>query len=175
MRKLAPAVRRPASSHSLAAAVALVFVGAGTALGQATWPVEVLIPEVLSIRAPEDAIQFDFSEGYPPPEFPARYSGGTMPLQLHSSLEGVWTVSLEISDITDDSGTRIIPASQVHYRVDGGSWLQADGFAAVIHTHSGPTFGWFELSIEFAVEFTGTEQAGEYHLETIFTAQSETF
>jgi len=174
MTKLAATVH-PASGHFLAAAVAILFLCAGTAVGQATWPVEVLIPEALSVRAPEDAIQFDFSESYPPLEFLARYSRVTLPLQLHSSLEGVWTVSLEISDITDDSGTRLIPASQVYYRVNGGNWLQADGFAAVIHTQSGPTFGWFELSIEFAVELNGTEQAGDYRLETIFTAQSETF
>lgn len=155
-------------------AVAVLLSG-GTAAAEATWRSEVLIPEVLSIRAPEDAIRFDFSDDYPPLEFPVRYPGGTMPLQLQSSLEGSWTVSLEISDITDDSGTRIIPARQVLYRLDGGDWLTADGFAQTIHSQTGPTFGWLELRIEFAVELTGSEQAGEYQLGMTFTAQSEAF
>lgn len=153
---------------------AAVLLNTGTAAAEATWRSEVLIPEVLSIRAPEDAIRFDFSDDYPPLEFPVRYPGGTMPLQLQSSLEGSWSVSLEISNMADDSGTRIIPADQVYYRVNGGSWLQANAFPEIIHTASGPTFGWLELRIEFAVELTGNEQAGEYQLEMIFTAQSET-
>lgn len=155
--------------------LAALLLAGPLAGAQATWPVRMLIPEVLSIRAPDDAIAFDFSQDYPPLEFPARYPGGTMPLQLHATTEGIWTVSLEVSDIVDTGGLQLVPASQVLYRVNGGSWLRADGFPQVIHSQAGPTLGWLELTVEFALELTGAERAGEYRLETTFTAQSETF
>lgn len=147
-----------------------------SAAAQATWPVQLLIPELISIRAPTDAINFDLSgQGYPPLEFPVTYPGGTLPVQLHSSSQQIWTVSLEVSDIVSDNGMLLVPASQITYRVNGGGWLRANGFPQVIHSQNGPMMDWLEISIDFALELTGSERAGAYQVTATLTAQTEEF
>lgn len=154
----------------------LLLLSWGFAAAQATWPVEVLVPGLISVRAPSDALSFDLSaHGYPPLEFPVRYPGGTMPIQLFANTDGAWRVSLEISDIVSEQGLLLVPASQVHYRVNGGAWLQGNGFPQVIHTQNGPTVGWLEIIVELELELTGAEPAGEYVLSATVTAETEAF
>lgn len=148
----------------------------GYAFAQATWPIQVLVPELVSVRTPTDAIAFDLmAQGYPPLDFPARYQGGTLPVQLYSSAEGAWTVSLQIRDIVSESGLLLVPAQQIHYRVNGGVWLQGNGFPQVIHAQNGPTGGWLEITVELELELTGAEHAGEYLLSATLTAETEAF
>lgn len=154
----------------------LLFFGAPAVLAQATWPVDVLVPGVISVRAPADALAFDLSgTSYPPLEFPAVYPGGTLPLQLFSSSDDAWSVSLQISDIIDAEGLLLVPADQIMYRINGGTWLRANGLPQIIHTQTGPTFGWLEIRVELALELTGNEQAGNYGITTTVTAQTESF
>ncbi len=148
----------------------------GSVLAQATWPVHVLIPELITVRAPSDTLSFDLeTQNYPPLEFPATFSGGTLPVQVHSSSEQSWTLSLDVSDIIDDAGVLLVPASQVMYRVNEGGWLRANGFPQVVHAQNGPTLGWMEFSLEFMLELTGTERAGSYEVTATITAQTEAF
>ncbi len=154
----------------------LLWFSCGFAFAQANWPVEVLVPELVSVRAPADAIAFDLrAQGFPPLKFPARYQGGILPVQLYSSSEGAWSVSLQISDIVSEAGLLLVPAHQIHYRVNGGAWLQGNGFPQVIHAQNGPTGGWLELTVELELELTGTEHAGEYMLSATLTAETEAF
>lgn len=154
----------------------LLWLSCGWAFAQANWPIEVLVPELVSVRTPSDAIAFDLrAQGYPPLEFPARYQGGTLPVQLYSSTEGAWTVSLQINDIISESGLVLVPAHQVHYRVNGGVWLQGNGFPQVIHAQTGPTGGWLELTVDLELELTGAEHAGAYLLSATLTAETEEF
>ncbi len=154
----------------------LLLFGLGFALAQATWPVEVLVPGLISVRAPAAGISFDLqAQGYPPLEFPARYPGGTMPVQLFSNTDGAWSASLQISDIVSEEGLLLVPANQIHYRVNGGAWLQGNGFPQLIHAQNGPTGGWLELRIDIELELFGSEQAGEYLLSATITAETEAF
>lgn len=154
----------------------LLCFSCGFAFAQANWPIDVLVPELVSVRTPADALAVDLlAQGFPPLEFPARYKGGTLPVQLYSSSEGAWTVSLQISDIVSDSGLLLVPAQQIHYRVNGGVWLQGNGFPQVIHAQNGPTGGWLELSVDLELELTGAEHAGEYLLSATLTAETEAF
>ncbi len=163
-------------AHTRKVLVAVLALFAGTVLAQATWPVQVLIPELITVRAPSDALSFDLlTQNYPPLEFPATFSGGILPVQVHSSSQQSWTLSLEVSDIIDETGVLLVPASQVMYRVNEGGWLRADGFPQVIHAQNGPTLGWMEFSIEFQLELTGTERAGTYQVTASITAQTEAF
>lgn len=149
------------------------------AFGQATWLVESLIPEVLSIRVPTTTIVFGVdATNYPPEVFPARYaatepSGGTLPLQVFSNAEGVWSLMLEVSDLLGAEGTESLPASQVLFRVNDGVWLRADGNPQVIYTHAGPTIGWLELRVDLALELTGAETAESYAVNAVVSAIRE--
>lgn len=158
---------------------ALTLAISSTTLAQATWSVESLIPDVISVRVPTTTITFDMTEAsYPPEEFPARYpaTGFTadyLPVQVFSNADGVWTLMLEVPDLESEAGTKLIPASQVMYRVNGGVWLRADSTAQVIYTHSGATTGWLELRLEFVLELTGNEGAGAYQINVIVSAAQE--
>ena len=157
----------------------LLLLLLGSVTAQATWHVESLIPEVLSLRAPTTTIAFDLAPAsYPPAEFPATYpasepEGGVLPVQVFSNAEGVWSLVLEVPDLLSIEGATLVPADQVLYRVNDGSWLRADGNPQVIYTQSGPTVGWLELRLEFALELTGSERAGDYLIEALVTATRE--
>lgn len=159
-------------------ALLLLMLG-GAASAQATWRVESLIPEVLSLRAPTTTIGFALdSATYPPPAFPATYpatapEGGVLPVQVLSNAAGVWSLLLEVPDMLSADGTTLVGASQVLYRVNGGLWLRADSNPQVIYTQSGPTDGWLELRLEFALELTGSERAGDYVVNAIVSAIRE--
>src|SRR5690625_6995576 len=93
----------------------LLLFSWGFAAGQATGPVEVLVPGLISVRAPADALSLDLSaHGYPPLEFPVRCPGGTMPIQLFANTDGAWQVSLEICDIVCELGLLLVSDSQVY-------------------------------------------------------------
>jgi len=160
-------------------AAGLLLLGPQVALGQATWLVESLIPETLSIRVPSTTITFGVEGAdYPPEAFPAIYSatepsGGTLPVQVFSNAEGVWNLMLEVPDLLSVEGAGGLPASQVLYRVNGGIWVRADGGPQVIYTHVGPTIGWLELTVDFALELTGSETAGTYVVNAVVSAIRE--
>lgn len=160
-------------------AVGVLLLGPQVALGQATWLVESLIPETLSIRVPSTTITFGVDDAaYPPESFPATYSatepeGGTLPVQVFSNADGVWNLMLEVPDLLSDVGAGALPASQVLYRVNGGVWVRADGGPQVIYSHVGPTIGWLELTIDFALELTGAETAGTYVVNAVVSAIRE--
>lgn len=161
--------------------VALLFMlfALHTASAQATWLVESLIPDVLSIRVPSTTIVFGIdSSNYPPETFPAMYAAtepidGTLPVQIFSNAQGVWSLMLQVADLHGVDGAAMLPASQVLYRVNDGVWLRADGSPQVIFTHSGPTVGWLEVRIDFALELTGVEVAGSYLVNAEVSAMQE--
>jgi hypothetical protein len=154
--------------------VIAAFCGAASA--QATWVVQTLIPEVIAVRTPTVDIGFDLAgPNYPPVTFPAIFpatspEGGVFPVQVYSNASGVWSLLLEVPEMRDDAAGASIPASQLLYRINGGLWLRADGTPQVIYTQDGPTVGWFELKIEFAIELVGNERAGSYGIQAIVTA-----
>lgn len=164
----------------LAVCLALfTILGPPLAVAQATWQVESLIPDVISIRVPTTTIAFQPQQQvYPPEQFPARYSatlpeGGVLPVQVFSNAEGIWNLILEVPALLNESGTGSIPASQVLYRVNDGIWVRADGNPQIIFTHPGPTLGWMEIRIEFALELQGNELAGEYVINAGISAAQE--
>ena len=147
------------------------------ALAQATWTVETLIPEVISLQMPTDTISFELdSNSYPPITFPKRYSAtvprnGILPLKVFSNAEdGLWNLLLEIPDVLDVNGQRVLPAQQIFYSVNEGLWLSASNNPQVIYTGSGKTQGWLDLSIAFELELTGNEPAGNYEVDILITA-----
>jgi len=167
-----------ALTTTLVTAFALAFV-MGTAFAQATWTVESLIPDVISIRVPTTEIAFAIPAAeYPPETFPAQYpattpEGGVLPVQVFSNAEGVWSLVLEIPEMRTLDGGDVIPAERVLVRVNGGVWLRGDGNPQVVHTQSGPTLGWEELRLEFALELQGDEPAGAYAVNLLVTAIRE--
>lgn len=160
-------------------AAALLFVTIQTAAAQATWLVESLIPEVISIRVPTTTITFELDTGtYPPAQFPARYpatqpTGGVLPVQVFSNADGLWNLILEVPDLLSDTGTTLVPASHVLYRVNGGLWLHADGNPQIVYSQDGATVGWLEIRIEFALELDGSEKAGTYLINAMVSASRE--
>ncbi|MCS7217556.1 MAG: hypothetical protein NZ846_01035 [Thermus sp.] len=144
------------------------------ALAQATWIVQTLIPETIALRTPTTEIAFDLKD-YPPKSFPAIYpasnlEGGVLPVQVFSNAPGVWSLLLQIPDLKDPGGALLLPARQVLYRVNGGLWLRADGTPQIVYTQAGPTAGWLEIRLEFALELLGNERAGSYVVQALVTA-----
>lgn len=161
--------------------LALVAMALTLPLGaaQATWQVESLIPEVISIRVPTTTIAFAPSRiDYPPAEFPAQYpatqpEGGTLPVQVFSNEDGLWNLILEVPDLLNELGATVLPATQVLYRVNNGIWVRADGNPQIIYSQAGSTLGWLELHIEFALELTGNELAGSYVINAAISASRD--
>jgi hypothetical protein len=157
----------------------LVAMLLGAAHGQATWIVESLIPDVVSLRVPTTSIAFELDRSqYPPDRFPARYAatrpeGGTLPVQVFSNAEGLWNLILEIPDLQSDVGVEFIPSRQILYRVNDGAWLRADGNPQIVYSQRGPTADWEEIRIDFALELTGSERAGAYVLNAVVTASRQ--
>jgi len=158
----------------------VVALSAGVAAAQATWIVESLIPEVISIRVPTTTIAFAIDPAtYPPAAFPARYAattpdGGVLPVQVFSNAEGVWSLLLEIPAMRTVDGAAAIPADRVLVRVNGGIWLRGSGTSQIVYTQSGPTADWQEIRLEFALELLGDEPAGSYAVNVVVTAIRET-
>lgn len=172
-------VTKAGSLLALAAVAAVLAVPWQAASAQATWVVESLIPEVISVRVPTTTIAFELERfAYPPEEFPAQYpatqpESGVLPVQVFSNADGLWSLTLEVPDLVTAAGTALVPASQVLYRVNGGLWLRADGTPQIVYSQSGATVGWLEIRIEFALEVTGTEKAGSYLINAVLSASRE--
>lgn len=171
--------RRTSTRRMLVVLVVLTTLALPIGSAQATWLVESLIPEVISIRVPTTTIAFDLDRAtYPPAEFPARYAatepaGGVLPVQVFSNADGLWSLMLEVPDLINDAGVTVVPANQVLYRVNGGLWLRADGNPQIVYSQSGVTTGWLEIRIEFALEVTGSEKAGDYLVNAVLSASRE--
>ena len=171
--------RRVPTRVALSLVATLLLLTGQSAVAQATWLVESLIPEVISIRVPTTTIAFDLDQAtYPPAQFPARYpatqpTGGVLPVQVFSNADGLWSLMLEVPDLLSETGTTLVPASQVLYRVNGGLWLHADGTPQIVYSHDGATVGWLEIRIEFALELDGSEKAGNYLINAIVSASRE--
>lgn len=156
---------------AIAILVLVPFAGA-----QSTWQVDVLVPNVISVRVPSTQIGFALTlDDYPPNAFPARYpatspTGGVLPVQVFSNATGPWTLQLQIPDLLGASGQGVVTADQVLYRVDGGAWQRASSLPQVIYTGNGPTGDWLEIDIEFEIELRGTESAGSFGVDAQLTA-----
>lgn len=166
-------------TYALRALAASAVLCAGVALADATWEVETLIPELIAIRVPTTTIAFGFdAETYPPDAFPARYPAilpedGVLPVQAFSNAEGTWSLVLELPDLVDAVSDARIPADQVVFRVDDGLWLRGSAGPQIVFTRVGPTDGWLDLQIEFALELTGVERAGSYRVDAVVSAFHE--
>ncbi len=153
-----------------------LFLLALPALAQASWILQTLIPETIALRTPTVEIGFDLKD-YPPRSFPALYPAaleeGYLPVQVYANTPGTWSLLIQIPDLLDAQGAVLIPARQILYRVNGGLWLRADGTPQILYTHRGPTEGWLELRVEFALELVGNERAGRYAVQALITALRE--
>ncbi len=149
----------------------------GLAKAQVTWDLQTLIPEVISIRVPTTKITFDLNNSnYPPENFPVRYSDslpeGELPIQIFSNTEDRWEIFLSVPDLVNVSGQTILPASQVFFKVNNGLWLPASDHPQMIYSSFGVS-DWLEINIDFEVELTGKELAGEYQVEVFISAVRE--
>ncbi len=162
--------------------MAVAAIGAWLALaavqGQASWTAQTVIPGVLAIRTPTTHIAFALTlESYPPERFPARYpatdpEGGVLPVQVFSNAEGIWSLYLEVPDMVTEDG-RTIPARQVLFRTNGGTWTRASNVPQEFYTDRGPTNGWKEIRLEFALELLGNEPPGHYQVDVAISGIRE--
>lgn len=149
------------------------------AWAQATWYVQTVVPEVISVRTPTTTISFELNlQNYPPPAFPARYPAtspedGMLPVQVFVNQPGVWSLLLEIPDLLDENGNRLIPAEQILFRVNDGPWLRGSNAPQVFYTDVGATEGWKEIRLEFALELKGNEPPGNYAVNLQVSAIQE--
>lgn len=170
---------RSRSRPTLRALALAAMLATGAALADATWEVETLVPDLISIRVPSTTIAFGFeAASYPPDAFPARYlavlpEGGVLPVEVFSNAAGTWSLLLAIPDLVDGVTGARIPASQVLYRVDDGMWTRASATPQIAFTGIGPTDGWRELRITFAIELQGGERSGAYRVDALVSAVHE--
>ena len=171
-------MRNPSRSTFRALALAAVLA-AGAAFADATWEVETLVPELISIRVPSTTIAFGLDAvSYPPDAFPASYPAlepedGVLPVQVFSNAEGTWSLLLAVPDLVDGVTGARIPADQVLFRVDDGLWLRASAAPQIAYTGVGPTEGWRELRVAFALELQGSELNGAYRVDALISAIHE--
>lgn len=166
----------PFRSIVLIACVCLVGLAAAQESGDpVSRSVEVLVPEVLSVRSETSAIEFDLSQvDYPPREFPRRYPStslpdGVLPIDVLATAEGAWELQIQIEDLVDPVHGAIIPSQRILYSVDGGTWIRADGTPQVIVTGTRPTDGWRRVEIGFVLEVQGDERAGAYEVTSLLS------
>lgn len=148
---------------------------------QSTWPRQVLFQSgaaTIEARTPSNSILFTFESNYPPAKFPALYpatspTNGILPLQMRSTVGGIWNLLIEVADLRDGSGRLLVPARQILYRVNRGPWLRGNGAPQIIYTKSGATRDWEELRLEFQIELLGNEVAGMYAVQAYFSALTQ--
>ncbi|EYB69201.1 hypothetical protein DEIPH_ctg011orf0193 [Deinococcus phoenicis] len=129
-----------------------------------------LIPDVISLRRANVSVTFDINAGnYPPAQFPTRYLSSPQTFSVFSNTSKPWTVQMEIRSQPDVQG-RTLPSRQLHYRINGGPWLDVTGAPQVVLSNVGPSGGWLPLKIEFALDLTGAEAGGGYVFDVAFTA-----
>ncbi len=142
---------------------------------QADWYVQAVIPETIAVRTPTTTIAFEIDRAnYPPPRFPARYpatspSNGLLPVQVFVNHPGSWNLLLALPALATEGGERTLPPDRILFRVDGGPWLRGSASPVLFYTGSGPTEGWEELRLEFAIELRGDEPAGTYAVNVVIT------
>ena len=144
------------------------------ALAQATWIVQTLIPEAVALRTPTTQIVFELKD-YPPKTFPATYpasnlEGGVLPVQVFANTPGACRPLLHRAEREGPGGSRLLPARRGLVRAPGGVGRRADGTPQIVYTQTGPTPGWLEIRLEFALELLGQERAGSYVVQTLVTA-----
>ncbi|WP_027481420.1 hypothetical protein [Deinococcus pimensis] len=133
--------------------------------------VRTLIPDVLTVRTQTDPTTFLIDlNNYPPARFPARYPATARTVSLYATTDRPWNFQIEVHDIVDAAGARLIPASQIWFRVSRGVWIQATGGPQVVYSAVGTTPGWVDLDVEFALELRGGEPGGAYAASVDFTA-----
>lgn len=175
----APGISIRTLTHTLARLLLLAVMSVGTAQAQSDWQVDVLIPDVISIRTARPQVTFGITlEEYPPESFPAIYPavdppGGILRAEVFANTAGSWSVLLEIPDLLDELGRALLPADRVMFRVNGGPWVRGSPVAQVIYTSSGPTNGWQPLDIQFQLQLDGSERPGSYSVSTLLTALSD--
>lgn len=147
---------------------------------QASWNVEVLIPEVMSIQMPSTYIGFGLTlDNYPPDSYPAQYpatspQNGVLPVQVFTTAQGIWNLLIEIPDLLDSTGNRLLPADRILYRISGSDlWTRGNGNPQVVYTGNGPTNDWLELRLEFMLELRGGELAGAYEVNINISALAD--
>jgi len=157
----------------------LAVLWAPLAFAQATWYVQTVLPEVISVRTPTTTIGFELNlQNYPPPAFPARYPAttpedGVLPVQVFVNQPGVWSLLLEIPELLDDNGNQGIASEQILFRVNDGPWIRGSAAPQEFYTDVGATEGWKEIRIEFALELKGTEPPGSYAVNVVVSAIRE--
>lgn len=178
--------------------LALMFVaswGASLGYGQATWSTQVLIPDMLTIRVPTTVLAFapgqplpggesiaglsgpsgcPVMSTYPPPKFPACYplqlSGGSLPVDVFSNIRSPWSLLLDVSDLTGQSGTATLPAHKIWYRVGNAAWQRAGNTSNPLYFGSGATDGYLRLNVQFMLEMDGNEYAGSFTANAVVSA-----
>jgi hypothetical protein len=169
-------IRSRPTLRTLALAAVLA---AGVAFADATWEVETLVPELISIRVPSTTIAFGFdAASYPPEAFPATYPAvvpedGVLPVEVFSNADGTWSLLLAIPDLVDGVSGARIPAEQVLFRVDDGLWQRASAAPQIAYTGVGPTSGWRALRVAFVLELRGSERNGAYRVDAVVSAIHE--
>lgn len=166
--------------HWTIARLLILWILGGIVFAQASWNVEVLIPDVVSIRMPTTQIGFGLSlENYPPDTYPAQYpatipQNGVLPVQVFTTAQGIWNLLVEIPDLEDRAGNKLLPADRILYRINNGLWTRGNGGPQVVYTGNGPTGDWLELRVEFMLELRGGELAGAYQVDMRVSALAET-
>ncbi|MCP2015233.1 hypothetical protein L1280_002394 [Deinococcus sp. HSC-46F16] len=130
-----------------------------------------LIPDLIVLRRPAvTEVAFDLGPtNYPPAQFPARYLAPAQAFGVFSSSARPWTVQLEVRAQPGVEG-RTLPLPGLHFRVNGGPWVQVTPGPQVVLSGTGPSAGWLPLNIEFALDLTGAEAGGGYLFDMTFTA-----
>jgi hypothetical protein len=160
--------------------VIALWLWGGISFAQASWTVEVLIPDVMSIRMPSTEIGFGLTlENYPPETYPAQYpatspQNGILPVHVFTTAQGIWNLLIEIPDLEDRLGNKLLPADRIMYRINDGLWTRGNGNPQVVYTGNGPTGDWLELRLQFMLELRGGELAGAYEVDLRVSALAET-
>ncbi|MBB6099878.1 hypothetical protein HNR42_003338 [Deinobacterium chartae] len=138
-------------------------------LAQTTAPIGGQLPSSVALRVSGGPPSFDITaQNYPPAAFPARYPTSPLIVGVFFNSSERWEVQLTVPQLS--SAHRPLPAGQLLYRVNNGEWNRASSAPTVIYQGVGPTGGWMDLKVEFALEVVGSETAGEISADAIFSA-----
>jgi len=145
-------------------------------LGSSLAAQQTLLERKLWLTLPDALLAFEVpAASYPSlsPETRLRLStpDGTLPLVLTSALEGGWSLLLSVSDLLPVAGGTPLPTGNVRYRVNGGTWLTADGTPQVLYTALGPTPPGdpVRLRLEFELKVPARASYGGYWLDLAYS------
>jgi len=138
---------------------------------------QTLLERKLWLTLPDAPLAFEVPAASYPSLSPAtrlRLStpDGTVPLILTGVLEGGWSLLLSVSELLPVAGGPALPARNVRYRVNGGTWLTADGTPQVLYTALGPTPPGdpVRLRLEFELKVPARASFGGYWLDLAYSA-----